>query len=131
MTVYQLPTGDWTRDAACRNKPVDWFHPEYPAHTATYARARAVCAQCPIVDQCLAYAIVINTEFGMWGATTPRERRAIRINPATRIRYDCPRCNNVIEHALIETRGFRHMCPDCRRERNLEYHTNYRRRRPA
>lgn len=42
--------------------------------------ARAICATCQpgIRDECLAYALRNNEQFGIWGGTNERERRAMR-----------------------------------------------------
>lgn len=39
---------------------------------------------CPLLAQCLEFAVVNNERFGVWGGTTPEERRAIRKNRRTR-----------------------------------------------
>ena len=53
----------------------DWF-PERGTHN--YSRARKVCAECPVKQQCLDYAITNLIKHGMWGGTTENERRKIR-----------------------------------------------------
>lgn len=42
------------------------------------ARAKAVCATCPVAAECLTWAIETNQSEGIWGGQTPRERRALR-----------------------------------------------------
>lgn len=39
------------------------------------ARARAVCRPCPILRDCLAYALETSQLFGVWGGLTPSERK--------------------------------------------------------
>lgn len=46
---------------------------------ARVVEAKAVCAGCPVVRTCLAYALP-NEPLGVWGATTPSERRALNRN---------------------------------------------------
>lgn len=41
------------------------------------ARAKTYCASCPVVDQCLEYALAIGEEHGVWGGTSETERRMI------------------------------------------------------
>lgn len=41
------------------------------------AQAKALCAQCPITEKCLQYALDIEVEFGIFGGTTPQERKAL------------------------------------------------------
>jgi WhiB family redox-sensing transcriptional regulator len=42
--------------------------------------AKAICASCPIQKACLQEAIDNNYDTGVWGGTTPTERRAIVLN---------------------------------------------------
>lgn len=39
--------------------------------------AQRICAQCPVVERCLEFALDARIEYGVWGATTPRQRRAM------------------------------------------------------
>jgi hypothetical protein len=66
----------WSLRGACRSAGVDpdtfWPHPKQPCGPAL-----AVCAGCPVQDPCLATALTVGDCDGVWGATTPRERRAM------------------------------------------------------
>ncbi|MFE7077252.1 WhiB family transcriptional regulator [Streptomyces sp. NPDC057620] len=67
---------------ACRTRP-EWFSHEQTstrAATADIAKAKRVCAGCPIVTDCLKWALAHPnlTVVGVWAATTPRERPALR-----------------------------------------------------
>ena len=42
------------------------------------ASAKAVCARCPVMDECLAWALGSNIEFGVWGGLSEGERRALK-----------------------------------------------------
>jgi len=42
------------------------------------AKAKTVCATCPVADECLSWAIESNQSEGIWGGHTPKERRTIR-----------------------------------------------------
>lgn len=46
----------------------------------TIAEAKSYCGICPIVLQCLTYAMK-NNEQGIWGGTTMSERLRVRNNP--------------------------------------------------
>lgn len=72
--VPARPTSLWS-DAACRQLPADWFHPDRGESTG---EARAVCAACPVRPDCLEWAITNGEHFGVWGGTSERERRRIR-----------------------------------------------------
>ena len=40
--------------------------------------AKNVCERCPIINDCLEYAIIGEEAFGIWGGTTPEERKVLR-----------------------------------------------------
>ena len=40
-------------------------------------KATAICRHCPVVVECLAYALDNRVEFGVWGGMTERQRRAL------------------------------------------------------
>jgi len=54
--------------------PDDWGQSERQANKL----AREFCGRCPIRAQCLDYALEANEPHGIWGGTTPHERRQIR-----------------------------------------------------
>ena len=75
----------WQTRAACRDAdPELFFAPgdDYavPAAAAQVAVARAVCHGCPVRFECLTWVVESGEDFGLWAATTPDERRAIRRN---------------------------------------------------
>ena len=39
--------------------------------------AKRICGHCPVVFDCLKYALDTGQDFGVWGWTTPKERREI------------------------------------------------------
>ncbi|NDL60039.1 WhiB family transcriptional regulator [Phytoactinopolyspora mesophila] len=43
--------------------------------------AKRICAQCRVDAECLAYALETGQDHGVWGGTTPEERRAMRVLP--------------------------------------------------
>lgn len=73
----------WRRDALCLSADQTVFFPEGKGdHNAE--RAKAICAACPVTDDCLDYALTLEGDDelamgreGIWGGTTPGERRAI------------------------------------------------------
>lgn len=72
---------DWAVDAACRTADPDDLFVEGAAQN----RAKAVCAGCPVVTECLAHALDGRIEHGVWGGMTERERRALlRRRPSVR-----------------------------------------------
>lgn len=49
----------------------------YGDTTPFYEDARAICALCPMREECLDYAMEHHIRFGMFGGLTPIERRRI------------------------------------------------------
>jgi WhiB family redox-sensing transcriptional regulator len=43
-----------------------------------YRIAKKLCQQCPVVNECLEYAIKAGEQDGVWGGLAPRERQQIR-----------------------------------------------------
>ena len=50
----------------------------FPGRGETAGPARQVCAQCPVRQQCLEFAVSNRIVYGIWGGLTGRERRALR-----------------------------------------------------
>jgi WhiB family redox-sensing transcriptional regulator len=100
---------DWMSRAACIGMDTDEFFPKGPARPK---RALAVCAECPVQQQCGEFALAVEREvpgddyhricLGVWGGMRGSDRAAILSdrqmcgkcgeNP---IRYSglCNRCN--------------------------------------
>jgi WhiB family redox-sensing transcriptional regulator len=72
-------------NAACNDADPAIFWPVPPksgtweAYREDIATAKSYCDICPIVAQCLAYAIANDCD-GIWGGTMPAERKALVIN---------------------------------------------------
>jgi WhiB family transcriptional regulator, redox-sensing transcriptional regulator len=65
----------WQDDANCRGANADLFFPERGASTR---RAKSICSQCQVRDDCLEFALRHGEKFGIWGGLSERERRKIR-----------------------------------------------------
>lgn len=61
----------------CLEYNPDIFYPE-EYEEADVAKAKAICNICWVKERCLSFALDNNEREGVWGATTPRERRNIR-----------------------------------------------------
>lgn len=44
--------------------------------------AKQICTKCPLITACLSEAILTNSNDGIWGASTPKDRQKIRRNTA-------------------------------------------------
>jgi WhiB family transcriptional regulator, redox-sensing transcriptional regulator len=75
-------SSEWPERAACRRPDIDpeIFFPlsESGLGARQIAEARAVCAGCPVVMHCLDRALRAGEPAGIWGGTTPDERRLLR-----------------------------------------------------
>lgn len=75
-TAPKPPPGDWARYANCLGLDPDLF---FTARGASSDDALAVCRECVVRADCLAYALSPPFEFiGVWGGTSVRERRRMR-----------------------------------------------------
>jgi WhiB family redox-sensing transcriptional regulator len=76
---------DWQMEGACRGMDsAFFFHPEGergPARTRREARAKQVCAECPVVQQCRQHALDVHEPYGIWGGLSESERDAIIRGP--------------------------------------------------
>jgi len=85
LQLSSSPDHAWRNDAACLDEDPELFFPE--GESERYQRqiesALEVCATCPVVDECLSYALEADQRTGIWGGTTAEQRRRIRLG-ATR-----------------------------------------------
>jgi WhiB family redox-sensing transcriptional regulator len=65
---------DWMRDGLCREEPPSRF---FPSDGVGVDVARRICAQCPVKEPCLEYALANRIDHGVWGGCSERERRRI------------------------------------------------------
>ncbi|MHB1762637.1 MAG: WhiB family transcriptional regulator [Acidimicrobiales bacterium] len=79
----------WADQGRCRGLDPDMFFPEAGVLSATIAAAKAVCAECPVRSECLAWALR-HEKFGIWGGTSAKERRALRRQLGFRV--ETPEC---------------------------------------
>jgi WhiB family redox-sensing transcriptional regulator len=69
----------WRDVGSCRDSDPNLF---YPLGRGLAARqqaeeAKQYCSTCPSQEPCLAYALATGQELGVWGGTSPEERRLI------------------------------------------------------
>jgi WhiB family redox-sensing transcriptional regulator len=68
------PRTPWFDDAACRGVDTDVFFPVSEAHAE---EAKAICAICPVREECLEFAVETRPPEGVWGGLTPIERHRL------------------------------------------------------
>jgi WhiB family transcriptional regulator, redox-sensing transcriptional regulator len=80
--VGKRAIGHWTERAACRAPTIDpeLFFPVSDSGPALLqvTAAKRICTACPVLTDCLAWALLAGEPAGIWGGTTPRERQVLR-----------------------------------------------------
>src|SRR5215469_10240260 len=68
--------GAWRTRGVCQSVDPEMF---FPAPSEPVDMAVALCRTCEVQGACLAWALDVGDCHGVWGATTPRERRAMLV----------------------------------------------------
>ena len=63
---------------ACKNVNPDIFFPEDYDDRVAVLNAKVICKDCPLTNDCLVYAVNDSSLDGIWGGTTPSERKNMR-----------------------------------------------------
>lgn len=64
----------WLERAACVDVAISVFYPE---DGADLMEALLICGSCPVRAACLDHALATRELHGIWGGTTPEERRSM------------------------------------------------------
>lgn len=88
--------GHWRNRAACLSEDPDLFFPDGTTEPAVKQMeiARQVCNGCTVQFECLHHALSTGMADGVWGATTPEERRSIR-------RRTCPADRRLLDARVL------------------------------
>lgn len=76
----------WQREGSCYGLEVNDFFAEpvkRKLRRERDAKAKELCATCPVIKECLAHALRVPETFGIWGGTTPEERSAMGMSMAS------------------------------------------------
>lgn len=121
QSTYGLDTGsvngDWRERAACRDAdPELFFHEGDSIFALGYqARAKQICAGCPVADRCLAEALRLGEPFGVWGGMTPGERRWAtdrrEVHPPKALTRWCQRCREPFDVDPLQP--YARICAGC------------------
>jgi WhiB family redox-sensing transcriptional regulator len=69
---------EWQLDGACRSGDGElFFHPygeREPSRSRRERAAQAICAECPVLLPCRAYALAAREAYGVWGGLTETDR---------------------------------------------------------
>ena len=68
------PEIDFFEDAACQGADTTVF---FPVSDTFAGEAKAICATCPVAEQCLEYAVATHQPDGVWGGLTALERHRL------------------------------------------------------
>ena len=77
---------DWRLSGVCLEEDPELFFPignKGPA-LLQIEEAKAVCRRCPVMEQCLQWAMETGQEHGVWGGMSEDERRAMKRRAARR-----------------------------------------------
>lgn len=89
---------EWQLEGACREHDTNlFFHPEGergPARRQRDEAAKAICATCPVLQQCRDHALTVREPYGVWGGLTEDDRERIyaeqRAAQSTQVRVGSP-----------------------------------------
>lgn len=65
----------WQSQARCRGMGHEVFFIAKGQHQSFHERAKAICAICPVKEECLAYSVSFHDRFGIWGGMSVNDRR--------------------------------------------------------
>ncbi|GAA2079093.1 WhiB family transcriptional regulator [Streptomyces albiaxialis] len=70
---------NWRQHAACARMDPDLFFPVGSSGPGALQRerAKAVCRTCPVIQECLDWALRAGETSGVWGGTCENERREL------------------------------------------------------
>ena len=81
LPVAVADVWEWQLDGACREADSRlFFHPDGergPARRKRDATAVAVCAGCPVIEQCRRHGLSVREPYGVWGGLTEDDREEI------------------------------------------------------
>jgi WhiB family redox-sensing transcriptional regulator len=85
-TLINDNPADFRFQGACRDEDPELFFPlsDDPVFDGQVAKARAVCARCPMLQLCR--EVGMTEPYGIWGGLTEGERAEIRTAPARKAR---------------------------------------------
>lgn len=71
---------DWRFEAACLTQDPELFFPLGDSGPAVdqVDKAKAVCRACPVMQECLSWALDTGQDFGVWGGMSEAERLTMR-----------------------------------------------------
>lgn len=74
LTPRKRPS--WMDEAACKNRTSLFFPGEHAL--GEVLTAKSICTDCPVVADCLDYALTFGEKDGVWGGLSAEERKRLR-----------------------------------------------------
>ena len=79
-----LPT-EWQQLGLCRATDASVFFPpshfeHKPERESREAKAKAICARCPVRVECLEWALAVREPHGVWGGCSESDRKQILLH---------------------------------------------------
>ncbi len=76
------PPREWQQHGRCRDADAELFFPPFEvestgARHVREAAAKAVCAECPVLEECREWVLAVDEPHGIWGGLTESERREL------------------------------------------------------
>lgn len=71
----------WQNKAECRGEPTELFFMDIEEISINHIKmreARAICDRCQVKKECLDFALINNIDYGVWGGTSPYQRKEMR-----------------------------------------------------
>ena len=116
-TTYTYAPQSWVEEAACAQTDPELFFPEKGQPSAL---AKLVCRRCPVIAQCLEYAV--NSPIlleGVWGGTSMKQRQELRRQRSVQTRNNFDACGTPAG-ARRHYRAKEVPCASCRRAEAVE-----------
>lgn len=73
---FRIERPRWQRDALCKDEDTNTFYPA-PGDVELLKKAKSICKECTVRQNCLEYALDNSERFGIWGGKSARERMLI------------------------------------------------------
>ncbi len=89
-TLFEPPPADWRARSLCSQLPIEEADRLfYPRRGDSTKAARALCSECCVKAECLEFALGDEDALalGVWGATSPRERRVLARRRAANVQH--------------------------------------------
>ena len=117
--VHSLQPEEWREFAACRPYPTEWWFPADGMNGNDTRKARVICSNCTVREDCLVAALRRN-EDGLWGGMNIRERRAVRQQYNVQKRLVCKHCRTEFDRDATR-QAVKLYCSDrCRKQQHID-----------